>query len=420
MKSKPLPLYFTYSFTSSALYATIFTVNLLYYILVAKLDPLQLVLVGTALEAAVFLFEVPTGVVADAYSRRTSVIIGVFLIGFAFVINGLWASFWPIMAAQVVWGLGYTFTSGAAQAWISDEIGEQNAGWAFIRAARWDQWGNIAGIFLSVLLASISLRAPILAGGLLFLFLGVYLAWRMPEDGFQPATLSRRARWNQLKETWIGGWSMVRVRPALVGILAVGFFFGFYSEGYDRLWQAHLLERFSMPNLTWLEIEAFSKETLMVLGFAALKIVMSLFTILATRVVEPRLHHPRMKALVRLLWVSSAALVAALTLFALAGNLWLALVLVLLIGVIREVTYPVYNTWVNHRLEPKFRATVMSISSQVDAVGQIGGGPIVGVVANNSGIPIGLVTSALMLLPILVVLGLQHNSSEDKSITAEG
>jgi DHA3 family tetracycline resistance protein-like MFS transporter len=69
MKSNPLRLYLTFSFVTSALYSLIFTVNLLYYILIAKLDPLQLVLVGTALEASVFLFEVPTGVLADSYSR---------------------------------------------------------------------------------------------------------------------------------------------------------------------------------------------------------------------------------------------------------------------------------------------------------------------------------------------------------------
>lgn len=420
MKSKPLPLYFTYSFVSSALYAMIFTVNLLYYILVAKLDPLQLVLVGTALEAAVFVFEVPTGVVADAYSRRTSVILGVFLIGTAFVFNGLWASFWPIMAAQVLWGLGHTFTSGATQAWISDEIGDENAGLAFIRAARWDHWGNIAGITASVFLASVSLRAPIIAGGALFLLLGFYLVLRMPEDGFQPTKIDRWQRWQHLKGTWKGGWSMLRVRPALFGILAVGFLFGFYSEGYDRLWQAHLLERFSLPHLAWLSEWAFSGEMITVIGFAILKVVMSLFTIFTTRLVEPRLHHPRMKALVRLLWACSVFLVVLLALFALAGNLWLALTTVVLIGVIREVTYPVYNTWVNHRLEPKYRATVMSISSQVDAIGQIGGGPIVGVVARNKGIPTGLLASSLMLFPILLVLWLERNSKEDSRGVLEG
>ncbi|MCX6055642.1 MAG: hypothetical protein NTZ74_12160 [Chloroflexi bacterium] len=57
--------------------------------------------------------------------------------------------------------------------------------------------------------------------------------------------------------------------------------------------------------------------------------------------------------------------------FALAENFVLALGLLLVLGMIREITDPIYNAWVNHRLDPLVRATVLSISSQSDAVGQI-------------------------------------------------
>lgn len=56
-----------------------------YYVRTIGMNPLQLMLVGTALEATVFLFEVPTGIVADLYSRRLSVLIGGFLIGACYV-----------------------------------------------------------------------------------------------------------------------------------------------------------------------------------------------------------------------------------------------------------------------------------------------------------------------------------------------
>ena len=69
-------------------------------------------LVGTLLEASVFLFEVPTGVVADVYSRRLSVIIGYALIGLGFALEGIVPRFEAVLLAQVLWGVGYTFTSG--------------------------------------------------------------------------------------------------------------------------------------------------------------------------------------------------------------------------------------------------------------------------------------------------------------------
>jgi MFS transporter, DHA3 family, tetracycline resistance protein len=129
-------VYLIYEGALSFLLTMIFTASDIYQVTLVGLTPLQLVLVGTTLETAILIFEIPTGVVADAYSRRLSVIIGVTLIGIGFLTEGSFPSFISILFAQVIWGLGYTFTSGATQAWISDEIGEAAAGRAFLRASQ--------------------------------------------------------------------------------------------------------------------------------------------------------------------------------------------------------------------------------------------------------------------------------------------
>ena len=97
------------------------TVAAVYRIEVVHLDPLRLVLLGTALEVAVFLFEVPTGVFADTYGRRRSVITGCILMGCGFALEGAIPEFIAVLAAQAIWGVGYTFISGALEAWIADE-----------------------------------------------------------------------------------------------------------------------------------------------------------------------------------------------------------------------------------------------------------------------------------------------------------
>src|SRR5512143_2264702 len=126
-------LFLILSASVSLLFGMIFAASSIYQVTVAKLSALELVLVGTTLELSVFLFEVPTGVVADIKSRRLSIIIGYVLIGAGFLLEGAVPLFWTILLAQVLWGLGYTFTSGANQAWISDEIGEERAARAFLR-----------------------------------------------------------------------------------------------------------------------------------------------------------------------------------------------------------------------------------------------------------------------------------------------
>src|SRR5215210_1071047 len=112
----------------SFLFTLVWTVQAVYYIVNAHLDPLQLVLLGTVLEGVIFIFEVPTGVVADTYSRRRSVLIGIFLWGMALLIEGTFANFGAILAAQVIAALGWTFNSGALEAWVAGEVGEENIG----------------------------------------------------------------------------------------------------------------------------------------------------------------------------------------------------------------------------------------------------------------------------------------------------
>ena len=149
----------------------VFTVNLIYQVQVAHLNPLQLVLVGTVLEATAFLFEVPTGIVADVYSRRRSIIIGTFLIGIGLMLQGVVPKFGIILLAQVVWGIGYTFTSGATEAWLTDEIGVDRANPLFLRASQMELIGSIVAIAIATAIGNFSLRLPILIGG------GLYSSW---------------------------------------------------------------------------------------------------------------------------------------------------------------------------------------------------------------------------------------------------
>ena len=79
----------------------VFETNSLYEATVAGLAPLQLVLIGTTLEISTFLFEVPTGIVADIYSRRLSIIIGYVLMGLGFSHRRVLPGFWT-----------YSFRSG--------------------------------------------------------------------------------------------------------------------------------------------------------------------------------------------------------------------------------------------------------------------------------------------------------------------
>jgi DHA3 family tetracycline resistance protein-like MFS transporter len=106
-------------------------------------------------------------VLADTYGRRVSVITGFFLIGAGFVLEGSVPVFGAVLVAQVIWGAGYTFISGALQAWIADEVGGRDLGRVYLRGEQADYLGSLVGVLASALLATVALGASLLLGGAL-------------------------------------------------------------------------------------------------------------------------------------------------------------------------------------------------------------------------------------------------------------
>lgn len=406
-KHDPYKVYLFIEAASSLLFSLAFTTMSLYEVTAARLSPLQLVLVGTTLEISVMLFEVPTGVVADVYSRRLSVIVGYFLIGMGFLVEGLFPIFLPILLAQVLWGLGYTFTSGATQAWISDEIGEERANKAFLRANQVGLAGGLGGMLIAVLIGSFtSVNIPILLSGILRILMGLVLVFIMTEHHFKPAPKEDRTNFQHMVDTFKDGLSTVRARPRLLTILGVGLFYGLYSEGFDRLWVKHLLTDFSLPVL-------FSQNE--VAFFGLLRAAGMLLSIAATNFVEKRLDTSKPQAIGGAMLTATTLIAAGLIGFAVSPFLGLTLGIYLLIDVMRTVAGPLYTAWVNQKLDSSVRATVLSMSSQVDAIGQIGSGPAVGLIANLISVKAAITVSGLLLTPALV-LGTKANreTSEEK------
>lgn len=408
-KLDPTKVYLFIEFAASAFFAMMFVSLSLYEVTVAGLTPLQLILVGTTVEAAIFVFEVPTGVVADVVSRRTSVIIGYLIMGIGFLVEGLFPLFLPILLAQILWGLGYTFTSGATEAWISDEIGEESANQLFLRATRVGLIASLLGMGAAVLIGGQNVAIPILAGAVGVTLIGITLMLIMPETGFKPTPQEDRNTWQQMGHTFKEGIAAVRARPRLMTVLGIGLFYGLYSEGFDRLWVKHLLDVFELPVIFGNNQIAF---------FGILRAGGTILTIFFLRFVEKRLDTSQPHAIGRAMFLITGLISAALIGFALSPFLGLALGLYLLIDMLRDVAMPLYTAWVNQKLDSGTRATVLSMSGQVDAIGQIAGGPGVGLIANLVSVVAAITTSGLLLSPALFLIG-RANTQSAEQVEAE-
>ncbi len=373
---------------------TVFTINLVYQVQQVGLNALQLVLVGTTLELTAFLMEIPTGVVADVYSRRLSVIVGFLLLGIGFIVEGGLPIFEALLVAQVIMGLGYTFLSGATSAWIVDEIGYERASGAFLRSSQVAQVASFLAIGLSIALASYSLQLAIITGGVILLVLSALLALVMPERGFARSAAGERESWRTFSATLRDGIRLIRARQILLLIIITMVIHGAFSEGFDRLSTAHILQNFQLPPLGALNEIAW---------FGIISAVSMPLTLGATEVIRRRLDLTDGRTVAQTLTAVYLVMIGSVLLFTLGQSFALILLGFWLTQAARGLRNPLMDAWLNLYVESDVRATVLSIGGQADAFGQIAGGPVVGAIGLWRSVRVAIACSALMLLPILLV-----------------
>jgi MFS transporter, DHA3 family, tetracycline resistance protein len=383
------------------------TVMAVYYVQEVGLNPLELVLLGTVFEATIFLFEIPTGVIADTYSRRASVILGLALEGVSAIAIGLTESYAALIAASMLWGVAATCLSGAYEAWITDEVGVERVGRVFLRNAQWAYAGAIVGALLGVGVALLDLGLALVVGGAITLATAVVLVFVMPEHGFvrKPAS-ERLGAWRDIKTTAAAGGRLIRAERLLLVIMAIAFFIGAASEGVDRLWEAHLIRDVGLPELFGLDP---------VVWFGLINAAGLLAGIVITSLLIPRFEHADNAALARALMLLTTIVSASVVVFGVATGFAVALVAYMLARLARRITEPLYLTWLNRNIEDSsVRATVTSMVNQSNAFGEIAGGPGVGAVGTVVSIRAALVVAGFLLAPAVALYGraVRHGGKE--------
>ena len=386
--------YLLFSAIAAMCFSLVATVMIVYHIEIVHLNPLQLILVGTTLELACFIFEIPTGIVADVYSRKLSIVIGGVLTGVGFILEGSISSFVFVLVAQIVWGLGSTFISGSLEAWIAEEEKNKDLDEIYIKGAQAGQIGAFIGIVLSTVIANFSVRLPIIVSGVLFIILALFLWLYMPENNFKPSAPGDLNTFKKMVYTFKSGLKFVKSKSIIMILLAVTLFYGLSSEGYDRLSNAHFLQDTTLPKLgnlssvTWFGIFG-------ILGMILSFIVMHFMAKNLKN--EDNRKNGKLLLCINILYISS------MLIFALTRNFSLMLIAYLATNTFRIINEPIFSAWLNGHIDDNSRATVLSINGQMNSLGQILGGPIIGIIATNISVSIGIVCTSLLVAPVLVL-----------------
>jgi len=386
------------SFLLGITYATI----MVYWVTSGRLNPLQLLLLGTSLEVSYFVFQLPTGVLADLVSRRLCVISGLGIIGLSLVLQGLSPSFGNLMAGQALLGLGAALQNGAEEAWIADELGEDQMTSVYLRATQLGLIATVGGSLLSGVIALAGLNVPLLLGGGLICMLAAALPFVMPEHNFRPAGLGRERIGSVARQA--AGLLSTQTRsarraivaiPGLVLIFAMTLFVGLWSESFDRLWGAFLLRDIRFPKVDGLHPAMW---------FSLLAGIVALLALGATEVAKRRTQRLGADSVVGALVVLTVGIGAAVVIMARAHVFVIAVAAYLAVEVLRPVIDPLVTGWMVGRLEPSVRATALSGKEMFDSAGQIISGPIIGSIGTLASIRAGLLAGSAALAPAVACL----------------
>lgn len=345
----------------------IFGINTL-FLLDAGLSNTGAFVANAAFTAGMVLFEIPTGVVADAVGRRASFLWGTVTLGATTALYlALWATespLWIWMVVSALIGLGFTFFSGATEAWLVDALettgGREDLEEIFSRGS---VVGGIAMLIGSVgggAIAQFGLGIPYVLRSVLLL-VTFLIAWRWMHDvGFEPrrsgdlrkeiTTIARASLDHGLKNPPVRAMMLAAPFTGGVGI------FAFYA------FQPHLLDLYGDPNATWIAGTAAAV-------FAAARIVGGLIAVPATRFLERRSN-----TLVVATLIQSAALVVV----GLTTNFWIALLALIATSLVVTAALPVRQTLINSLIPSEQRATVLSFDGLMGSSGGVVIQPVLG------------------------------------------
>jgi DHA3 family tetracycline resistance protein-like MFS transporter len=234
------------------------------------------------------------------------------------------------------------------------------------------------------------LNIPIITGSIMLIGLAFLLLIVMPERHFQVAAREERSSWHAMGKMMVDGFRAVRRSSLLLIILAITVFAAMSSEGFDRLNIAHFVHDYTFPVLGHLSS---------VTWFGIIQAGAMLLTLLVTEIVRRHVDTRKQHALVIAMFACQLGLIIGLAGFALSGNFYVALLAYWIARTCRNADTPLYNVWLVQNSDPRIRATIVSMFGQVDAIGQIAGGPGIGLIGSLISLRAALLATCAILCP---------------------
>jgi MFS family permease len=362
------------------------------FLLDAGLSNLEAFAANAFFTAGMVAFEIPTGVVADTIGRRVSYLAGtVTLMVTTLLYVLLWqveGPFWAWAAVSVLLGLGFTFFSGAVEAWLVDALDatgyEGNLETIFGKGQVVTGIGMLTGSVTGGFVAQLtSLGVPFLMRAAVLLIMFGFAFTVMRDIGFKPKKSEGAVR--EMRSITAAsvehGWRVPAVRWLMLAspfTAGVGFY-AFYAL------QPYLLELVGDPTAY---------------GIAGVTAALVAGAQIVGGIAAPRIR--------RLFRLRTSALMFAvgfgavsLALIGLSGNFWVAVGLIAIWAMLFASAMPIRQSYLNEMIPSDQRATILSFDSMLGSGGGVVFQPVLGRSADvwgyGSSYLIGAIISSLSL-----------------------
>jgi len=356
------------------------------FLLGAGLSLMQTFLANAIFTGSMALFEVPTGIVADTRGRRMSFLLSVSLLtvgtlGYV-AVGQFGGGMTGIVVASVVLGLGYTFYSGAVEAWLVDALRATGSTGPVDRVlARGSAISSMAMLVGSVsggFLAAIHLSVPYLVRSVLLVSAFVIGFRTMHDTGF----MVRAVRWGDVpkemarvgRDSLKFGWREPHARMAIfAGAMPyIVIAWAYYA------WQPYFLQLLGKSDVRILGVVA-----------AAVSLSMAAGSWLVERLTKICGHRTT------LLLGASVVFVVSTIGVGLANTFWIAAGLYLVSNVASSAFTPVCQAYLHSVIPSEQRATVLSLNSLVASAGSMGGQAGLGWLAATRSLGMGYVAGGI-------------------------
>ncbi|MBE0689049.1 MAG: MFS transporter [Anaerolineae bacterium] len=369
------------------------------FLLKAGLTIAEVFIANAAFTAGMVIFEIPTGVLADTAGRRASFLLSVLVLSAStlayLAVSETGGGVLAFSIISIFLGLGFTFYSGAVEAWLVDALkatdyqGDLDA--VFSRGAMVTGAAMLIGSISGGFLGSVDLALPFIGRALLLLVSFVIAYFTMHDLGYTPRALKLAripAEMRAVADASVTyGWRQPNLRLLMIaGAIQGGFMmWAFYA------WQPYFLALFGDPGAVYIA--------------GIITALLSLSTIAGNWLVERLTRHCGKRTTIMI--GAMVVFVICMTGVGLTSSFYLAVTLFLIAMGTTGVSQPVRQSYIHHLAPSEQRATIVSVDSMFASGGAIVSQIGLGQVAQTGGIAqgyvIGGVASALCL-PLLLVL----------------